>query len=74
MSYAIKQKVQVLVTGDIDHHTAIDALAQGVQIIDAGHFGTEHFMVEYVQQYLSERLDDTVKVIQAKEQNPFQII
>lgn len=74
VSYAIKQKVQVLVTGDIDHHTAIDALAQGVQIIDAGHFGTEHFMVEYVQQYLSEQLDETVKVLQAKEQNPFQII
>lgn len=74
VSYAIKQNVQVLITGDIDHHTAIDALAQGVQIIDAGHFGTEHFMVEYVQQYLTGQLDESIKVLQANEQNPFQIL
>lgn len=74
VSYAIKQNVQVLITGDIDHHTAIDALAQGMQIIDAGHFGTEHFMVEYVQQYLAGLLDESIKVLQANEQNPFQIL
>ena len=31
----------VYVTGDIDHHTGIDTVAQGLAIIDAGHYGTE---------------------------------
>lgn len=74
VSYALNKKAQLLITGDIDHHTAIDALAQGLQIIDAGHFGTEHFMVEYVWKYLQDCLTTDIKVIQAEEKNPFQTI
>lgn len=32
---------QVLVTGDVDHHTALRALARGVALLDAGHWATE---------------------------------
>lgn len=32
---------QVLVTGDVGHHVALDAMAMGLAVIDAGHFGTE---------------------------------
>jgi dinuclear metal center YbgI/SA1388 family protein len=32
---------QALVTGDVDHHTALRALARGVALIDAGHWATE---------------------------------
>ena len=31
------QGADVFVTGDIDHHTAIDAIAEGLAIVDAGH-------------------------------------
>ena len=34
----------VYVTGDIDHHTGIDTVAQGLAIIDAGHYGTEYIL------------------------------
>lgn len=71
---AINKGAQLLITGDMDHHTAIDALAQGVQIIDAGHFGTEHFMAEYVCKYLRQCLSPDMEIIQAKETNPFQTI
>ena len=29
---------EVYVTGDIDHHTGIDTVAQGLALIDAGHY------------------------------------
>mgnify|MGYP000576389547 CR=1 FL=1 len=32
---------QALVTGDVDHHTALRALARGIALIDAGHWATE---------------------------------
>lgn len=74
VSYALDKHAQLLITGDMDHHTAIDALAQGLQIIDAGHFGTEHFMVEYVWNYLCQCLPEDMDVIRAEETNPFQTI
>lgn len=38
---ALAAGAQVLVTGDLDHHTALDARTQGLAVIDAGHHGTE---------------------------------
>lgn len=43
---------QVMVTGDIDYHTGIDWPAQGVALIDAGHYGTEYIFMEYMKQEL----------------------
>lgn len=45
----------VIVTGDIDHHTAHDALADGMAIIDAGHH-IEKLMKPAVAAWLNERL------------------
>ena len=39
---ALAAGAQVLVTGDVDHHTALDARTQGLAVLDAGHHGTEH--------------------------------
>ena len=44
----------MLITGDIDHHTGIDAVAQGLAVIDAGHYGIEHIFIEDVRIYLEE--------------------
>lgn len=33
---------EVFVTGDLRHHRALDALAMGLALIDAGHFATEN--------------------------------
>lgn len=72
--YALNKEAQLFITGDIDHHTAIDALAQGLQVIDAGHFGTEHFIVEYIWNYLRKQLPEDILVWQAEEQNPFHTL
>ena len=43
---------QAFVRGDLRYHDARDAEAAGRGLIDIGHFGSEHFMVEA----LTERL------------------
>ena len=53
---ALDKKADVLITGDIDHHTGIDAVAQGLAVIDAGHYGIEHIFIEDVRIYLEEKL------------------
>lgn len=65
---AIRQGAQVLITGDIDHHSGIDAVAQGLCIIDAGHYGLEHIFVEYMERYLGKRLPELTVV--AREHIP----
>lgn len=53
---AIKSKANVFVTGDIDYNPGIDAVAQGMAIIDAGHFGTEKLFMPYIRDYLRREL------------------
>ena len=84
ISRALKIGAEVLITGDIDHHTALDALDQGLSIIDAGHFGTEYFMVDilknYLNQYLYHAEDEYVgipigiEILKAKEESPFMVM
>lgn len=81
IKHALKAKVDVLITGDIDHHTALDAWEAGLAIIDGGHFMTEHFVVDYVRDYLINSVynsDDDLfsnnrklEVIKAREKEPF---
>lgn len=52
ISTALKAGADLLITGDIDHHSGIDAMAQGLCIIDAGHYGVEHIFNEYISMQL----------------------
>ena len=53
---ALKAKAEVYITGDIDHHEGIDAVARGLAIIDAGHYGIEQIFVPYMKDYLKREL------------------
>ncbi len=70
IDHAVKSGVEVLITGDIDHHEGIDALAKGLTIIDAGHYGLEHIFVPYMVQYLEEECSG-VLIYSAVNKNPF---
>lgn len=61
----IKQKAQVYITGDFTHHFGIDALAEGVQIIDAGHYGLESVFVDIMGNDLKELLPE-VEILSSK--------
>ena len=70
---AVKKGADVLVTGDIGHHEGIDAAAQGMAVIDAGHYGVEHIFVEDMARQLGGKLSG-VQIIMAPVSHPFQII
>lgn len=54
----LNKQADVYVTGDIDYHTGIDALAQGVSIVDAGHYGTEYIFIAYMKQELKKQFPE----------------
>ncbi|NMO94815.1 Nif3-like dinuclear metal center hexameric protein [Paenibacillus lemnae] len=55
MHAAMFRGADVLVTGDIDYHTALDAVAAGLCIIDPGH-NAEKIMKEKVALWLADQL------------------
>lgn len=70
---ALKKGADVLITGDIDHHEGIDGVAQGLCIIDAGHYGIEHIFVEDIQSFLVKQFPD-MDVVTEQIHFPFQIV
>lgn len=73
LNKALMLGADVMITGDIDHHEAIDAVAQGLSIIDAGHYGLEKLFIPYMYEYLSRELDG-VALYKAKIKEPFVVI
>ncbi len=70
---ALDACVDVMITGDMKHHQGIDAVAQGLSVIDAGHYGTEKIFVPYMKEYLLRNTNGlTIKT--PYEGNPFKII
>ena len=55
---AIEKGADVLVAGDMGHHSAIDALERGLSIIDAGHYGTEYIFMEDMKRFLEKKFPD----------------
>jgi len=55
----------VLVCGDLKHHDALEALALGVAVIDAGHYATERPVVRSIVRYLRARVGQSVRVLES---------
>lgn len=72
ISPAIAKGADVLVTGDIGHHEGIDAVAQGIAIIDAGHYGTEHIFIDDMEQFFQLRTPK-IQIFTAEKIHPFQV-
>lgn len=70
---ALAAGAQVLITGDIDHHSGIDAVAQGLSIVDAGHYGIEHIFISYMERYLKEHVQGVEVCAQARR-DPFIVV
>ena len=70
---ALEKKADVLITGDIDHHTGIDAVAQGLTIVDAGHYGTEYIFMKAMEKVLKEQYPN-LQITCAKVQSPYMIL
>lgn len=64
---------EVLITGDIDHHTGIDTQDQGMAVIDAGHYGIEHIYIEDMGSFLRREFEK-LTVVTAEIQHPFTVL
>lgn len=70
---ALAKGADVLITGDIDHHDGIDALENGMAVIDAGHFGLEQIFVTYMEEFFKRNITG-VEVVMQKPVSPFRIV
>ena len=70
---AIAKGADVLVAGDIGHHDGLDAVEQGLAVINAGHYGTEYIFIEDMKQFFERKMPG-VKAIAAPTAHPFQVI
>lgn len=69
---AVQAGADVFITGDIGHHEGLDAMAQGLAVIDAGHYGLEKLFVPYLAEYLAGHFPQ-LEIITSEEKNPFWI-
>jgi len=49
--------VDILLTGDMKHHDALDASENGIMIVDAGHFETEKIFMGYLGEVIRQNFN-----------------
>lgn len=66
---ALKMKADLFITGDLKYHDALDAFEAGLNLIDIGHYESEHFFNELI----IKKLNDKVEVKVYNERRIFEI-
>ena len=70
---ALLKHADVLITGDLDYHTAIDACPRGLAMIDAGHYGTEFTYIPFMAEYVREKFP-FLTVLTMEIEQPYTVI
>lgn len=70
---AIRGGADVFITGDVDHHSGIDALAKGLCVIDAGHYGIEKLFISYMEEFIGRNLKG-IRVYKEDIKEPFMVV
>ena len=71
-NYHAVKRADVLITGDITHHDGLDAVNDGICVIDATHYGLEHLFIDKIKSDLDNC--ESIKVFEFKNTNPVEII
>ena len=66
------QKADILITGDLKYHTAVDALGMGMCIIDAGHFNTEKIILPVLEKLLVSEFPGIDVICSKMASDPFK--
>ena len=75
----LERELDCIVTGDVGHHHYRHALEHGVAVIDAGHFGTERYLLFFLRDEIALFLKDSgcsdrIKVsVSKREENPIRV-
>lgn len=70
---ALRAGADVMITGDVDHHEGIDAVAQGIAVIDAGHYGIEKLFIPYMEAFMKRELP-ALQIYKAEIKEPFIVV
>ncbi|MBQ0060123.1 MAG: Nif3-like dinuclear metal center hexameric protein [Lachnospiraceae bacterium] len=70
---ALEHQVDVYITGDLDYHTAIDAVSMGLTLIDGGHYGTEYGFMSYMKDELEAWYPD-LEIETMPVKSPYHIV
>ena len=73
ISLAREKGADVYVTGDLDYHSAIDGVSDGLILIDAGHYGTEFGFIPFMAGKLHE-LFPSLAIEQADIKQPYCVV
>jgi len=76
VALASRKGANLLITGDVRHHEALEAEALGLALIDAGHFQTEKTalkpFVNCLRNRFSEQKMDVIVEVNDKEESPMR--
>ncbi|MFC4076710.1 Nif3-like dinuclear metal center hexameric protein [Salinithrix halophila] len=72
-SDALARGADVFITGDLDHHTALDAMNDGLSLLDPGHH-VENLVLERVSEKLQEKLSLDLVRVTTVDTNPFTFV
>lgn len=67
----------VLITGDVKYHDALEAKASGLAVIDAGHFSTENLVLPVLVRHLQTELSlagENIEIQIYEDKDPFSIV
>lgn len=67
LASALKVGADVFITGDVKYHTALDARAAGLRVIDVGHFALEEEMMRRFAAHLAGELSVPVAFIPGRD-------
>jgi len=70
---AVQAGADVLITGDIKYHMALDAELMGISIIDAGHYATEIVAVDIFEKNIKSIAPD-IKIIKSTQKDVFNFV
>lgn len=68
---AIAKGADLLITGDVKYHIAIEAVQSGINIIDAGHYPTEVIVTEMFEEILK---DSGLIIVKSKNKDIFSCV
>lgn len=68
----VKKKAEILITGDVKYHTAVELSEEGLCVIDAGHFNTERIILPRIAEFIQKSFPGVTVNISTMEEDPFK--